>query len=436
MVKESDMRPNAIEIISSERVLHICLKTKDEMNVWIKSLQDMSIADTNLVDGSIIQASKQLIASDIFYEVKFPERKEMGVAFSREGNWMMVNMSEFETTGIRPGSALTYFNQDNVILNEFQTTKLKFRNWQPPLCLTFRQAPQKFGYLQRKLNGTDGKSKWKKNYIELIDGKLCCKNTEEKTEEYIMQMPLTGAVVMQLTKEQVGKKFSFKVIHGNQSFTFRAETEEVMQDWVTIIYHAIDIANGGKQVIEYERERIAQDQHMKMSSNELEYATILAELRKAVTSEIIEEIQVILDRAVAVHLTGDEIDNAKQVLARLVMERDLHQRSVPAVNYQQESASSSDMTSSDQTSMNVPGRGYTLAGDRPSIEVSEMSSSDSTRMNEKNVKAIVYKERVSVTDMSSTESTANSTIGKSYSLNVKDMHISDMSSVEVRMLYL
>ena len=273
-----------------------------------------------------------LIPKDIFYEVSFKENKAIGVVLERSGEWAITKLADYKETGVRIGSALTFVNGENVIFDSYQQTIERFRNWTPPLKLIFRMAPAKESYLKKKT--TNG---WKKYYYILNDGKLVYKNTDSVTESIIAEISLIGAAVSVMTYKEAGKKYCFKLLSGVQCLILHAHDAKSCREWAAILYHAVAIANGGKHIIEFERQRIADEEArqrlLEMQQVEAENAYIVELISKAMTSESIEELEAAIQMADSVGLIGEFIEYSREFLTRLVEDRIFEEQQLEAERY-------------------------------------------------------------------------------------------------------
>jgi hypothetical protein len=347
VVTETSIRPNAFEVISNDRILHLCTKTREGMEDWMRHLNALvvqrvvtstvtTVKSKTLSNDIIHMDALELIPKDTFYEVQFTENKAIGIVLERAGEWAITKIADFKETGVKTGSALTFVNGETVIFDEYKQTIGRFKNWKPPLSLIFRVSPSKFGYLKKRLNSSNG-TIWRKYYFQLDEGKLCYKNSEEVTEKMIQEIPLVGALVAFVSKEEAGKKYCFKFISGASCLVLHARSTEEMREWAAILYHAIAIANGGKHIIEFERQRLIEEelreQALKLQKVEEETAYLLELIQNAVVEENIENLRLALEAAENAGVSGEFVDYAKEFLVKLTKSH--HAHSLPDVNYAQ-----------------------------------------------------------------------------------------------------
>lgn len=262
-VFETNLGPNTFELVSNKRVLHLMPTSKErgqkETSSWLEAIR--SAISYSFLDTSdpLLQSVMLLIDDDEFYEVCFHEKRPMGVVFERAGEWAIIKTSSnAATSGIRVGSVLSAINGTSVILESYQTTIEQLKNWQPPLTLRFRVAPEKSGYLlkESKCRKDPEKKVWKKRFFVLSEGKLSYKDTADVNEALKVEIPLMGSAVSLVPAQESGKFYCFRLISGVACLIVQSATEKQMMDWASTLYHAIAIANGGSYIIGYERDRL------------------------------------------------------------------------------------------------------------------------------------------------------------------------------------
>lgn len=355
-ISETSLRPNAFEIVNSDRIIHLCAKSREAMEEWFSHIKPLipekkvtviTVREENgevheeivpeevdeesnvLSDDILHLDALALIPKDVFYQVSFKENKAIGIVLERAGEWAMTKIADFKETGIRPGSALTFVNKDTVIFDEYDNTISRFKDWKPPLKLVFRQAPSKFGYLTKKSSTPGGK--WRKYYYLLMDGKLAYKSSDDEKEKKIGEYSLVGGYVSFVSEREAGKKFCFKFISGSKCLVLHATSQQHMREWAAILYHAIAIANGGKHIIEYERERMKSDVAKEKALEKLEVesdnAYIVEMINASLANESAEELTQALQLAEAASLSGDFIDYSTDVLQKLLETKAAYQQS-------------------------------------------------------------------------------------------------------------
>lgn len=363
---ETTLRSNSFEIVSPDRILHLCTKTRETRDEWIKNIKallpvapvlkqratgeivqeivqdDGTVIEvpaenssdsvvTGLLRGGLFTSARMglsndvihldallLIPKDRFYEVKFKENKAIGIVLERAAEWAIAKIADTKETGVLPGSALTAVNAETVIFDQYQQTIGRFKNWQPPLTLLFRAAPSKFGYLKVK-NKSGGK--WKKYYYSLNQGKLGYKNTDDPAEKNIAEISLVGAIVSFVPKEDCGKKYCFKFLSGAQCLILHAHTTADMRAWAAILYHAIAIANGGRHIIDYERKRLqeqeARNTALQAQQVQSENKYIVELIQTAIADESKEKLAEALSIADQAGLCGEFIDYSRDYMIKL-----------------------------------------------------------------------------------------------------------------------
>jgi PH domain len=226
-VFETNLGAYTFELVTSKRVLHMKAGNSQTMMNWITHLRDAiqkSILDTN---DPLFQAAMLLIDDDEFYDVTFTEKKPLGVVFERAGEWAIVKSSTVPENGIVVGSVLSSVNMNSVVLGGYQYTIELLKNWQPPLRLGFRLAPEKAGFLLKESKSRKDPTKrvWKKRYFCLGHGKLCYKDTQAETEPFKGEIPLMGSAVSLVPAQQAGKFFCFRFMSGVIGLTLQSATE-------------------------------------------------------------------------------------------------------------------------------------------------------------------------------------------------------------------
>jgi hypothetical protein len=80
------------------------------------------------------------------------------------------------------GSVLCAINNEFLLQTPYLQVVEQLKNWEPPLTLSFRQAPEKIGYLKKKVNTSLAKenSQWKVRFFILGEGKLSYKKTDSE----------------------------------------------------------------------------------------------------------------------------------------------------------------------------------------------------------------------------------------------------------------
>ena len=131
-------------------------------------------------------------------------------------------------------------------LLKYEDTLERLRNWQPPLKLSFRKAPEMEGYLLRQSQAEP--TEWRPKYFCLTEGRLLIYADDTKAS-LLDRMSLVGLGVSLLPKEKSGRDFSFKVLYGYDRMVLQAESHELMLEWACALYYGMAIANGGGYVL-------------------------------------------------------------------------------------------------------------------------------------------------------------------------------------------
>ena len=132
----------------------------------------------------------------------------------------------------------------------------------------FRKAPSKHGFLKKYTKDKSGQNQrtWKNRYFSLAAGHLQYREAESSSTKG--DIPLMGSSISILTGPDVGDSNCFRILSGVTGIIlqvttisympffffnicylhkwFQADNPYTMMDWVTNIYHAISLANGGK----------------------------------------------------------------------------------------------------------------------------------------------------------------------------------------------
>jgi hypothetical protein len=227
-VFETNLGTNTFELVTAKKVLHVQAKAPTETTSWIEAIREAisrSYLDTN---DPLFQHAMLKIDDDVFYKVAFNEKKPLGVVFERTAEWAVIKTSANQAnSGIRVGSVLSSVNGQSVILDSYQNTIDRLKDWKPPLVLEFRLAPQKSGYLLKESKSRSNPSKrvWKKRYFVLGEGKLCYYDSSEPDSHLKGETPLMGSVVSLVSEEEVGRPFCFRVMSGMTYLTLQSATE-------------------------------------------------------------------------------------------------------------------------------------------------------------------------------------------------------------------
>jgi len=97
------------------------------------------------------------------------------MVLEKVGEWAIVKISNYAESGVKTGSVLSAINGEAVVSASYDEIVEQLREWEPPLLLTFRQAPEKSGYLSKMMNVSKVNAKWKQRFFILGEGKLAYK---------------------------------------------------------------------------------------------------------------------------------------------------------------------------------------------------------------------------------------------------------------------
>lgn len=347
---ESSKYPNTFELTTSKDILQIVAHSANEADQWITTIRGL-VPKPVLLDTSdvLYRAALTKIPLDVFYEVQYNEAKPLGLVMQKVEEWALAmdfKGYDAKVTGVVPGSVLTSVNDELVMFDDYFSTIGRLKDWKPPLKLTFRKAPEKHGYLNKRSATTkDGQASWKKRFFVLGEGKLSIFASETMVQDTKVDLPLQNASVALVHSSEYDKFFCFRVQIDMISLVLQASSLEEMLDWAAMLYHAIAVANGGKHIIEYEKRRqeeeAARIAAFMASQFGEEYMYIATALNDAMANNSIEELQVALETAYSVGLTGGEfIQFSQQFLQRLMEEQAVSQNDY--MMFQQTSAPSAD----------------------------------------------------------------------------------------------
>lgn len=338
-VFETNLRPNAFELVTPQGALHVAANDQESTKRWIAQFR-------HVIGNSKVSRNDPLLCGALNkemsqYDVNFTTKKPLGIVLERSREWALVKLANSEVSDVSEGSALAKINGKSVLLTEYNKTIKMLAGWQPPLQLTFIRGPDKKGWLEKMSRGRRRAVKnWKRRYFILKQGKVrvsppcakrsymhgaaglwvgmaffchyhdcmlmssavlvlvACMCTCAQLAYYTMEgdvpelkgcVQLMGSAVSLIPFDEVGHNFCFRLVSGVATLVMRAETVEEMMDWATDLYHAIAIANGGGYLLEIQRKieakeeaervRIAKEK-AKVEAEERKHAAVEAERRR------------------------------------------------------------------------------------------------------------------------------------------------------------
>ena len=348
-VLETSRAPNTFEITTPTGSVQISCTSSQELDTWVKTLESFIpkplILDTTDV---LYRAALSKIPLDVFYEVQYLEQKPLGLVMQKVEEWALAmdfKGYDAKVTGVLPGSALTSVNDELVMFDDYFTTISRLKDWKPPLKLTFRKAPEKHGYLNKRSAGTrGGPASWKRRFFVLGEGKLSIFANETMNTETRVDLPLQHASVSLVHSSEYDKFFCFRFQVDMINMVLQASTLEEMLDWAATLYHAIAMANGGKHILDFERRRQQEEADRQAAFLAAqwgpEYAHIATALNDAMVSENIADLQAALQTAFEAGLSGEFLTFAQTCLMRLTEEQ--HLRDNDVLLFQQTSAPNAD----------------------------------------------------------------------------------------------
>ena len=257
-VYETNLGDFAFEVVSAQQAVHLQASSSKDCAAWLHALRTTVTASQPEESDPLVALALQKVDEDVFYDVSFHEKKQLGVVFERSGEWAIVKHSNSRATGIHIGSVLTSINGQSCMLTPYDGCIELLKDWRPPLHLGFRRASQKEGYLVKLSRERKGKAQnsWKERYFILSEGRLVYKNTEAVDDPIKGELPLMGSAVCLVSSTETGKFFCFRIVSGSESMVMQAVDMDEMMDWAATLYHASAVANGGLHVLSMERRRL------------------------------------------------------------------------------------------------------------------------------------------------------------------------------------
>ena len=132
---ETNLSENSFEVVTPKQILHLATTSKDITSSWIESIREIITKSPLDKKDILLRAALHKSKDDVFYEVEFRENRPLGIVLERSGEWAVVKKATIDGSGVRVGSVLTSINGDSVIVNSYQSTISRLRNWTPPLRL-------------------------------------------------------------------------------------------------------------------------------------------------------------------------------------------------------------------------------------------------------------------------------------------------------------
>jgi len=255
-VFETNLKPNAFELVTTQQALHMEGADAQDTQRWINHMR-------TIISQSTVSRSDPLLGGALRkqldkYDVHFETKKPLGIVLERSREWALVKLSNAEASEVTEGSALCAINGQSVTLKPYNHAIKLLTGWKPPLSLTFIRGPEREGWLGKMSRGRRRQVKnWKQRYFILKQGKLAYYSMETDTPELKGCVQLMGSAVSLVPNDDVGQNFCFRLVSGVATLVMQAETVEEMMEWSTELYHAIAIANGGGYLLEFERKHEA-----------------------------------------------------------------------------------------------------------------------------------------------------------------------------------
>lgn len=303
----------SFQVTTAEHILHFAADSNEEVERWIEAIK--SIIPAPVVDQQdiLLRAAINKLKEDEFYDVEVIDKKALGVVFKPVDNWAVVKDFDGydpQNTGIYPGSILVAVNDTDTMFTDFATTtgmiQQAFQDKDNAMKLTFRKAPSKAGYLNKRSAGRKGAAAtWHQRYFELRDGKLIIAPTGQEGNEDPVEVPLKDAVISLVPYSDFMVDNCFRIQVGLVTLVLQGDSLADCIDWAATLTHATALANGGKHVTEYEEGRAKLEHNLQESladvSPELmadyEISPLIDAVMTAVASESVDDLSAALDAA-------------------------------------------------------------------------------------------------------------------------------------------
>ena len=311
--KEETGQDFSFQVSTAEHILHFAANSDEEVQKWIDAIHTLIPAPTIDQNDILLRAAITKLKGDEFYDVEIIDKKALGVVFKPVDNWAMVK--DFDgydpsVTGIFPGSVLVAVNDDDVMFQDFSTTtgliQRAFQEQDNPMKLTFRKAPSKEGYLNKRSAGRKGQpATWHQRYFSLKDGIFSIAPTGHDGNTDPIEIPLKDATVSLVPYSEYMVDNCFRIQVGLISLVLQGEDLADCIDWAATLTHAIAIANGGAHILEYEKVRSELEHNLTEAMNiaphehleDDEVAPLVQALFEAVAAEDAGLLQEALDNA-------------------------------------------------------------------------------------------------------------------------------------------
>ncbi len=269
LVSEEDGgNPLTFQITTASETIQLTASSEEEVHQWQEAIAKVNphpiIADAD----AILTRAAIAMMNDNVYETTIVEKKALGIVFQPIEDWAIVKHYQgydSSITGVTPGSVLVAVNGQGCTLNRFnETTSALSEGFQAaePLVLTFRRAPSKEGYLNKKsASKKNGQSKWTNRRFVLDAGKLSIFPIAGEGDQPI-HVPLKGASVHLVKFSEYLKPNAFRVNVGPVSIVLQTETMEECLEWAATLKCAAAIASGGGFILDEELNQITKSDNL------------------------------------------------------------------------------------------------------------------------------------------------------------------------------
>jgi hypothetical protein len=303
----------SFQVTTSEHILHFAADSDADVQKWIDAIQSIIPAPVVDQEDILLRAAINKLKEDEFYDVEIIDKKALGVVFKPIDNWAVVK--DFDgydptSTGIYPGSVLVAVNNQDTMFTDFGTTthmiQEAFQDQDSAMKLTFRKAPQKAGYLNKRSAGRKGTAAtWHQRYFELRDGKLTIAPTGQDGNTEQLEIPLKDAVISLVPYTDFMVDNCFRIQIGLITLVLQGSDLADCIDWAATLTHSVALANGGQHITAYETGRAELEHNLQEALaqappefiEDANIAPCVDAIMAAVASESVTELQAALDGA-------------------------------------------------------------------------------------------------------------------------------------------
>ena len=254
-------RQFTFKLVTPAKVLDVRASSQADMDSWIASLR-AGIQATGVSAGMDPIAARAMTIGDAMYDIVYNKKCRIGLQTQKRGNWAVVNrLMPGAPNEVQVGDVITRVNGQSVVLATYEETLGRIKGWQPPLKLTMRRAPTKAGVLSKKARGQSARGRafgsWKQRHFVLAEGKLTYYDSEG-TAKPKGAVDLEGSAVSFVRGKLCDDKpYCISVVTASTGkIVLMAANEEQRLDWAAWLYYAIAVANGGRFLLDRERQAL------------------------------------------------------------------------------------------------------------------------------------------------------------------------------------